>query len=110
VSVFFPNQWHNVPVRQIVSEHFNLPILVDNDANAAALGERLFGAARVVDDFIYVIMGMGIGAGICINGHIYRVLAAMPAKSVTPSYCSATTGLVTVASAAVGKRWPTSMR
>ncbi|MBU0493998.1 MAG: ROK family protein [Chloroflexi bacterium] len=72
VSVFFPNQWRNVPVRQIISEHFDYPVAVDNDANAAALGERLFGAAGTVDDFIYVVVGMGIGAGICINGQIYR--------------------------------------
>ncbi len=72
VSVFFPNQWRNVPVRQIIAERFNFPIFVDNDANAAALGERLFGVAHTVDDFIYVVVGVGIGAGICINGQLYR--------------------------------------
>lgn len=73
VSVFFPNfQWRNVPLRQIVHERCGLPVFVDNDANAAALGERLFGLARAADDFVYVVIGMGIGAGIYINGQMYR--------------------------------------
>jgi len=71
--IFSPNlQWRNVPLRQMIAQRFQVPVFVDNDANAAALGERLFGAARTVDDFIYLIVGVGIGAGICINGQIYR--------------------------------------
>lgn len=71
--VFSPNlQWRNVPLRQMITQRFQVPVFVDNDANAAALGEQLFGAARTVDDFIYLIVGVGIGAGICINGQIYR--------------------------------------
>ncbi len=71
--IFSPNlQWRNVPLRQMIAQRFQVPVFVDNDANAAALGERLFGAARTVDDFIYLIVGVGIGAGICINGQLYR--------------------------------------
>lgn len=73
VLIFSPNlQWRNVPLRQMIAERFRVPAFVDNDANAAALGERLFGAARTVDDFIYVIIGIGIGAGIFVNGQLYR--------------------------------------
>ena len=71
--VFAPNlHWNNVPLRLIWSQRFNLPIFVENEANAAALGEYYFGAARGVDNFIYLSAGIGLGAGILLDGKLFR--------------------------------------
>jgi len=73
VLVFAPNlQWRNVPLRKIFSEHTGLKVYVENDANAAAIAEHLFGAARNCDDFIFVVVGIGIGSGLFLNGNLYR--------------------------------------
>jgi glucokinase-like ROK family protein len=71
--VFAPNlHWNNVPLRLIWSQRFNLPIFVENEANAAALGEYYFGAARGVNNFIYLSAGIGLGGGIVIDGKLFR--------------------------------------
>ena len=71
--IFAPNlHWSNVPLRLIWSQHFNLPIFVENEANAAALGEYYFGAAQGVDSFIYLSAGIGLGAGIVLDGKLFR--------------------------------------
>jgi glucokinase-like ROK family protein len=71
--VFAPNlQWHNVPLRLILSQQFNLPVFVENEANAAALGEYYFGAARGSNNFIYLSAGIGLGGGIMIDGKLFR--------------------------------------
>ena len=68
-----PNlHWHNVPVRQRWAERFGLPVFVENEAKAAALGEYYFGAARHVKDFIYLSAGVGVGAGIMVHGTLLR--------------------------------------
>jgi glucokinase-like ROK family protein len=71
--IFSPNlQWHSIPYRRIFQEHTGLPALVDNDANAAALAEHLFGVARQVRNFISVFAGVGVGGGLFLNGELYR--------------------------------------
>ena len=73
VLVFAPNlQWRNVPLKKIFSEHTGLNVYVENDANAAAIAEHLFGVARKSDDFIFVVVGIGIGGGLFLNGNLYR--------------------------------------
>jgi len=73
VLVFAPNlQWRNVPFKKIFHDHFGIDIYVENDANAAAIAEHLFGAARQSDDFIFVVAGIGIGGGLFLNGNLYR--------------------------------------
>ncbi len=64
--------WEGVPLREIVRERTGLPVVVDNDANAAALGETLFGAARGCQHVIYVTISTGIGAGLVMNGRVHR--------------------------------------
>ena len=61
------------PFRQALAEAlpFPVPILIDNDANAAALGERYYGAGRGFDNLVYIEFGTGIGAGIIIEGRFY---------------------------------------
>jgi glucokinase-like ROK family protein len=71
--VFAPNlKWFNVPLRLMWSQRFVLPVFVENEANAAALGEYYFGSARGVDDFIYLSAGIGLGGGIMIGGKLFR--------------------------------------
>ncbi|HSQ59989.1 MAG TPA: ROK family transcriptional regulator [Acidobacteriota bacterium] len=55
-----------------LAERYGVPLMVDNDANLAALGERWWGAGRTVDDFAYIKVATGLGLGHVINGRIYR--------------------------------------
>jgi glucokinase-like ROK family protein len=64
--------WKNMPIRQYWNQLFNLPIFVENDAKASALGEYYFGVARGQDNFIYLHAGLGLGAGIMIDGKLFR--------------------------------------
>ena len=49
-----------------------VPVLVENDATAAVIGERLYGVARGLSSFVYLFLGGGIGAGMFLDGHLYR--------------------------------------
>jgi len=64
--------WHNVPLKKILEEMVGIPVLVDNDANLAALGEYYFGAGRGSRHMVYVTVSTGIGGGLIIDGRIYR--------------------------------------
>lgn len=60
-----------VPLAEAISKAFNgIPVAVTNDANAAALGEMTYGAARGLKDFIMITLGTGVGSGIVINGQL----------------------------------------
>jgi glucokinase-like ROK family protein len=73
VLLFSPNlQWRNVALRQIFQDHIHLPVFLENDANAAAIGEYFFGNARQVQNFICLTIGIGIGGGLFLNGDLYR--------------------------------------
>ncbi len=63
--------WRNVPLKDIMQERLGKKTFVINDANAAALGEFYFGAARGVRNFIYITLSTGIGGGIITDGKIY---------------------------------------
>lgn len=62
--------WPSLPLANLVSEKFGIPVAVTNDANAAALGEMTYGAARGLKDFIMITLGTGVGSGIVINGQV----------------------------------------
>ena len=62
--------WEFVDVRAELAKYFGIPSAVTNDANAAALGEMLFGAARGMKDFIVITLGTGLGSGIVANGEL----------------------------------------
>ena len=64
--------WDNFPLKAKLAERYDLPITVDNDVNLAALGELWFGAGQNVQDMILVAIGTGIGAGVIIDGALYR--------------------------------------
>lgn len=59
-----------IPLAQLVSEKFGIPVSITNDANAAAIGEMTYGAARGLKDFIMITLGTGVGSGIVINGQL----------------------------------------
>ena len=63
--------WRDVPLRDIIQGKLGKKTFVINDANAAALGEFYFGAARGTRNFIYITLSTGIGGGIVIDGKIY---------------------------------------
>lgn len=64
--------WVDVPLRDLLEARFDAPAVVDNDANMAAVGERWRGAARGVDDFVFMALGAGIGAGVIVGGRLQR--------------------------------------
>lgn len=71
--LFAPNlEWNEVPLRKLVSERFHVPVTIDNEANAGALGERQYGAGRDIANLVYVSAGIGIGTGIIIHNELYR--------------------------------------
>jgi glucokinase-like ROK family protein len=73
ISLFAPAfSWHNVHIAELLEKRYRLSVKIDNDARAMALGEKWFGAAGKVDNFIFLNIGSGIGSGIFISGSLYR--------------------------------------
>jgi glucokinase len=64
--------WEDTPLRHILAEEFGAPVQVDNDANAAALGEHHFGAGRGLSSLLYVTVSTGVGGGWILEGRPYR--------------------------------------
>ncbi len=65
-------KFHNVPAKQMLEQRLKKPVYLENDANAAALGEAVAGCGNGVKDFVAVTLGTGVGSGIIIGGKIYR--------------------------------------
>lgn len=59
-----------VPLAKLVEAKFNLPVALTNDANAAAIGEMMYGAAKGMKDYIMITLGTGVGSGIVANGKL----------------------------------------
>lgn len=59
-----------IPLKDMFQEHFDLPVWLTNDANAAAIGEMQFGAAKGLKDFLVVTLGTGLGSGFVANGEL----------------------------------------
>ncbi|HEY3375404.1 MAG TPA: ROK family glucokinase [Candidatus Aquicultor sp.] len=73
IIVESPNlPFRNVSLHAIIESEFGLPTFMDNDGNLAALGELYYGSARGARDVVALTLGTGIGAGIIINGCLYR--------------------------------------
>lgn len=64
--------WADFPVRDLLEKELEVPVYVDNDANAMALAEALYGAGRGAPDLLALTVGVGIGAGVIIDGQIHR--------------------------------------
>jgi glucokinase len=70
---FAPNlAWRHEPVARHVEERTGRPVIVENDANAAAWAEAVYGAGRGHEHVVLITVGTGIGAGIVLNGEVYR--------------------------------------
>ena len=69
---FAPNlKWKGrIPLAKLFAAYFNFPVFLTNDANAAAIGESIYGAAKEVNDFIMVTLGTGLGSGFVVNGNL----------------------------------------
>src|SRR5215218_1274382 len=69
---YAPNlQWRGIiPLTKLITAKFGLPSSLTNDANAAAVGEMTYGAARGMRDFIMITLGTGVGSGIVANGQL----------------------------------------
>jgi glucokinase len=64
--------WTNVPLRSLLESALRVSATVENDVRVAAIGENWHGAARGVDDFVFLAIGTGIAAGIFVNGQLVR--------------------------------------
>ena len=62
--------WQSVPFAQLMTDRFGVPCKITNDANAAAMGEMTYGAARGMKNFIMITLGTGVGSGIVVDGKV----------------------------------------
>ena len=65
-------EWKNFPLKERLETEFNMPVVVDNDVNMSALGEMWFGAGKDAQNIVTIYIGTGIGAGVVIDGALYR--------------------------------------
>lgn len=73
VVMFAPNiAWRDVDLKGDLEQRTGLPVVVENDANAAAWGEFRYGAGHDVDDLLLVTVGTGVGGGVVLDGSLYR--------------------------------------
>ena len=64
--------WEEVPLVEIIKKDLHLPVKIENDANVAAWGEKIFGVARGIEEMVCLTLGTGIGGGLILCGKIYR--------------------------------------
>jgi len=63
--------WNKVHLRKHIEEQFNKKVFITNDANCFAIGEKVYGKGRSFENFVGLVLGTGMGAGIIINGELY---------------------------------------
>ena len=91
----------NYPVRDEIEKLLGAKVILENDANAAALGEKWIGAGRDVNDLILLTLGTGIGSGIIVEGKSCAAIWGWRRKSATPH----TRPTATPAAAATPAAW-----
>ena len=70
--IFSPNlYWRNIPLQRRISEKTGVPVFIEQDTRAAALGEAVWGIARGIDSFYWVTIGTGVGSALYLNGNLY---------------------------------------
>jgi glucokinase len=69
--------WENFPVRQEIERRLNTKVILENDANAAAMGEKWLGAGRNTDHMVMYTLGTGVGGGIVMNGRLWHGITGM---------------------------------
>ncbi|MDY0393511.1 ROK family protein [Virgibacillus halophilus] len=71
--LFAPNlKWSDVNLKKIIEDTFQIPTKLENEANAGAHGEQLYGAGKNISNQVYISIGIGIGTGIIINQQLYK--------------------------------------
>jgi glucokinase len=80
--LFSPNLpgWENFPVRAQIMQRIHSPIFLENDANAAALGEKWIGSGKDVNDLCFLTLGTGVGGGLILDGKIWHGKIGMAAE------------------------------
>ena len=73
-------RWKELHVVELFQKEINLPVKITNDANAAALGEKVFGAGKKYQDLVMITLGTGVGSGIIIDGKIYEGMSGKGAE------------------------------
>ncbi len=73
-------EWHNLPLAHLISQQFNCPTWIENDANLAALGEWRYGAAQGHHDVLYLTISTGIGGGVILADRLLRGAHGMAAE------------------------------
>ena len=81
-------EWNDFPIVKLFKNRFNVPVVLENDANTAALGEYIYGAGRGYKNIVYVTVSTGIGGGIILNGEIFHGTNAGAGRTRTHD-CSA---------------------
>ncbi|SEP81938.1 xylose repressor, XylR [Virgibacillus subterraneus] len=64
--------WKNVDLKTVIEEKYDVPVTIENEANAGAYGEKKFGVGKTVDNIIYISAGIGIGVGLILNGELFK--------------------------------------
>lgn len=62
----------DIPIAQMLKQRLGLPVFVENDVNACAIGEAVYGECRKTNNFLWITVSNGIGSGIVLNGNLYR--------------------------------------
>lgn len=89
------DRWTEVPIKRLLRDYIGFEVIIDNDANAAAIGERWAGHGRNVSDFAFLYMGTGIGGAMFLSNNIYRGISLNAGEfghisvepNGTPCYC-----------------------
>lgn len=72
--------WKKVPLKSLFEKYFKCPAVIENDANLAAVGEKKWGAGKDLSDFVLITLGTGVGAGLILDGKLYRGFNALGAE------------------------------
>jgi glucokinase len=105
---FAPNLpgWENVPLARLLEDRLEMPVVLGNDGNCAALGESMFGAGRDVENLIYLALGTGLGAGIIHQSQLIEGVAGVGGEvghvSIDPNGSRCTCGGVGCMEAYIG--------
>jgi predicted NBD/HSP70 family sugar kinase len=89
------DRWTEVPIKRLLKKYLGFEVVIDNDANAAAIGERWSGHGRATSDFAFLYMGTGIGGAMFLSKNIYRGVSRNAGEfghlvvepNGTPCYC-----------------------
>lgn len=114
--------WANYPLRQVFSDALGIPVGIDTDVNAAALGEATYGAGKGLDSLVYYTVGTGVGGGALVDGRLihglvhpelgHMLLRPDPRDPTPKGFCPFHDGCIEglVSGPAIEKRWGISAK